>query len=178
MKKVLVVLLVIVVAVVGYLAYLGAFGAVKVTEQKVGPYNLLFVEQKGDYGQTGKTINIVADAVKAAGVTPEAGFGIYYDNPRQVKKADLRADAGMIVAAADWKKVAKLKKQFKTRVFAKQGCLVTEMPFRGGISIYVGIMKVYPSLAKAAEEKKAKMGSVMELYVPGKTITYILPIKK
>ncbi len=178
MKKVLVVLLVIAAAVLGYLAYLGAFASIKVAEQGMGPYNLLFVEQKGDYGQTAKTINTVANALKEAGITPESGFGIYYDNPRQVKKADLRADAGMIVAAADWKKAAKLRKQFKSRVFAKQNCLVTEMPFRGGISIYVGIMKAYPVLAKVAEEKKAQMTSVMEIYVPGKTITYVLPIKK
>jgi hypothetical protein len=178
MKKALVVLLLIVAVAAGYLAHLGAFKSVKVTGEKMGPYNLLYVEQKGDYGQSGKSIMAVGDAVKALGVTPEAGFGVYFDNPRKVKKADLRAEVGVIVAAADLKKVAKLKKQFKSRKVAKQECLTAEMPFKGSLSIIIGIMKVYPVLAKEAEAKKLNMSQVMEIYVPGKTITYVMAAKK
>ena len=178
MKKALVVILVLAAVIAGYLAYAGAFKKVTVAQQKMGPYNLLYVEQKGDYGQTGKTCSVVADALKALEINPEYGFGIYYDNPRNVKKADLRADVGMVISSKDLRKAAKLKKQFKSRNMAAQECLVTELPFKGGISIYIGIIKAYPALMKAAEDKKLKIGAIMELYDIGKTITYVLPVKK
>lgn len=178
MKKVVVVVLVLAVAALAYLAYAGAFASVKVTGQKMGPYNLMFTQQKGDYRQTGKTIMAVADALKALGVEPESAFGIYYDNPREVKKEDLRADVGMILTSAELRKAAKLRKQYKTRTLAAQDCLTAEMPFKGGVSIYLGIMKAYPALGREAEARGMRLGAIMEIYVPGKTITYVAQIRK
>ncbi|MDR0874503.1 MAG: hypothetical protein LBN27_13735, partial [Prevotellaceae bacterium] len=51
--------------------------------------------------------------------------------------------------------------------------VVTEFPFKGGMSIMVGLMKVYPALAKYIESQNLKDSPIMEIYdVQNKVVIY------
>jgi hypothetical protein len=77
------------------------------------------------------------------------------------------------VENADSVTIAKLSMKYQVKILPESKYIVTEFPFKGGMSIMVGIMKVYPAIAKYIEKKDLKDGYIMEIYdCPNKIITY------
>jgi len=68
----------------------------------------------------------------------------------------------------------KLKGRYNIKTLPEKEYIVTEFPFRGKISIMMGIMKVYPAMNRFVSEKGFdEDGWVMEIYdIPGKKIVY------
>lgn len=158
-------------------AWLGAFRSVAVERRSVGPFALVYAEQRGHYRQTGGTVDGVMAALREAGIQPGRGFGIFYDDPAKVKEAELRSEAGAVVDAADVRRLGGLRKRFKVRTFAKQDCLVAAFPMRHSLSMLLGVMKAYPKLASAAKEHGVTPTRSLELYDPGRSIEYVMPVR-
>jgi hypothetical protein len=179
LKWSLIILAVLIVALLGYLAYLGVFSALKVTEQKLGPYTLAYAEYMGPYSGSGPILTRVNNSLKQDGVECTKGFGIYFDDPKQVAADKLRSKLGCIIEAKDLAKFGKVSRKYKIMKWPARDCLVTEFPIRSDLSYMIGPMKAYPELNKALKAKGYKMSTVMELYdMPAKKILYIMVIAK
>ena len=64
----------------------------------------------------------------------------------------------------------------KLKVFNSQPCLVSIFPYRNFLSIYLGIIKIYPAYNKELKEQKINRTYSFEIYDKDK-ITYIMPVE-
>jgi hypothetical protein len=162
-----------------YLYYMGFFNKIEITEKEMGPYKVAFKEHIGDYKETGKIMDEIYHSLLDDGVETYKGFGIYYDDPKVVKKDKLRSIAGSIIEEKDYDKIDKLKDKYGIKTIDKTRSITTEFPFKNKMSIMFGIMKVYPELNKYIDSKGYKRGYVMEIYdVPNKKTIYVAEIKE
>jgi hypothetical protein len=101
------------------------------------------------------------------------GFGIYYDNPKEVEKSKLRSEVGCIVEGLDSAAIANLAQKYNVKILPKSNCVVTEFPYKGMMSVMVGIMKVYPALEKYCKQNGLANSHIMEIYdIQNKLIVY------
>lgn len=181
MKIVLITLLALAGLLLVAYAWLGGFTKVNVSEEIQGGETLVFKEVRGDYKKSGKMMDeVYYDLLNNEKIETTMGFGIYYDNPKEVETAELRSDAGCILTEADVDKAENLKEKYQVKRFPEGKYVVAEFPFRSKMSVMMSIMKVYPALSKFCEEKGYQTDTpVMEIYdVPNKKILYRKEIKK
>ncbi|MFC1489662.1 GyrI-like domain-containing protein [Candidatus Latescibacterota bacterium] len=157
------------------LARYGLFVSVKISEQEVGPYVLVCENHVGPYQNTGPIMDkIYYDLKDNFRLETTKGFGIYYDNPREVAKDELRSIAGCIVETKSLDETKQIIDKYKIMEFPASKSVVTEFPFKGKLSVFVGIFKVYPKLAAFAAERSYAQKPIMEMYdMPNAKIVYI-----
>jgi hypothetical protein len=159
----------------GLMLYMGVFTRVTkhILEKDMGPYKLVYVEQKGSYEQTQNTIQKLTDSLEAQGISAYKGFSIYYDDEKKTPKENLHSDVGCLLKKEDCDKIDTMK--FKVKEFQMQHCVVANFSYRIGLSVLLGKMKVYPALEIYLKNRHYNKIPLMELYGP-KSITYIVPI--
>lgn len=175
MKITLIIIGVTLVLIAIVFIYYGGLSKVNCRIETQGGETLVFKDMIGDYAKSGKLSDEVYYALlNEYKIETFKGFGIYYDNPKEVEKDKLRSEIGCIVEQKDTSKVSQIKGDLKTKTFPEKSYIVTEFPFKGKLSIIHGIMKVYPSIEKFVKEKGySNDGAVMEIYdVPNKKILY------
>ena len=102
------------------------------------------------------------------------GFGLYYDNPREVDKAKLRSIVGCIVEGKSVEDLKKVSSKYGVKEYPSSKNVVAEFPYKGKMSIFIGIFKVYAKLASYIKEHKYPQTPIMELYDrPSGRIEYI-----
>lgn len=161
MKKVLIAIGIIIALFVIALAYYGAFTSVVVYEKKMGPFQLVYEKHVGNYKEVGEVIYKVYQSLKKDSIETTRGFGLYYDNPKQVENTKLRSVVGCIL---DDKSKAGVLKNYNIKEYPVSNCVVAEFPNKGTMSIIVGIFKAYPALGKYMNEKNYMGGPIMEIY--------------
>lgn len=167
-------LLLIGIAVVGFLGYSGFFHKVAVTEGVSGPYTLVYKKAAGPYQNCAKPMDEVYRFLKANNIESSKGFGFYLDDPKKVSQDKLRYIAGCIVD--DRSKLKGLKTDLSIKDFKPVKSVIVVFPYKNIMSIFAGVMKVYPAISLYAADKKIPGNAVMEIYdTPGKTITYVMP---
>lgn len=177
MRIVLVVVILIIIAIALFLNYTGFFAKPVVQEKNVGPFVLVYEEHMGDYRGTkvaqDKVYDILLDTYK---IETYKGFGIYYDDPKEVPKDELRSIAGCILEESDYKSIDVLKeKGLKIKEIKNQKSIVAEFPLKNPLSILAGIKRVHPELEAFAKDKGIKNRIIMEIYdIPNKNIIYVL----
>ena len=174
--KVLVVgsLAVLVIAMIGIYAYYGGFHNIVPEIAKSGGETLVYEEVIGDYAQSGEVSDrVYQKLLDDYKITTTKGFGIYYDNPETTEKTKLRSDVGCILES-DFEKIDRLKTAFEITEYPVDNYLKVEFPYKGTLSILLGIMKVYPVLnAYVSENGYEGDAPVMEIWdVPNKRIMY------
>lgn len=160
-------LLVVVLAILlfGSLYYLGFFSSPQISEQRLGPYLVVYEHFVGDYKLTGKIHQKVYDALVKEKIKPARGIGIYYDDPTKTPSSQQRSDCGSIIEEKDWRKFSKVRDKFKRKNIRRYNCLVAEFPLKNFLSYTLGAIKCYPALVKYAQEKGYKMSlPPMEIY--------------
>lgn len=180
MKKLVKVLLIIVVGIVVILtsvyAWYGGFKTINFEIKKTGGEVFVYENITGDYSQSPVVMdNIYYALLNDYKIETTKGAGIYYDNPQYVDKSKLRSEIGCILdAAIDSIQMAELSTRFKVKTLPEGDYIVSEFPRKGMMSIFVGIMKVYPAMAKYIEKAGYKdAGPVTEVYdEPSKAIIY------
>ncbi len=180
MKIVLIVLLALAVFITAGYAWLGGFSKVKAADKVQGGEILVYQKVKGEYRNTAKVMDdIYYDLLNNKNIETYKGFGIYYDNPKEVEAADLRSDAGCILEPADAEQTDKLKVKYEIKEFPEKKYITASFPYKNKMSVMMSIMKVYPALNKYCEEKGYDTDTpVMEIYdVPNKKIYYRKEIK-
>lgn len=181
MKIFATIIILLLLGLIIYLASMGFFSAVKLEEKETGPYTVVFEEHIGPYQDTG----IIQDKLYYKLLNEEKietfrGFGIYYDNPKIVESEKLRSDVGSILEEKDFSKTEDLKaKGYQIKTIDKQKSVVTSFPYKNKLSIFLGILKIYPLIEKHQQEKNYQPVPSMEIYdVPNNKIIYIFEIKK
>ncbi len=67
-----------------------------------------------------------------------------------------------------------LEEKYKVKTLPVTTCISTEFPFRGKMSVLLGILRVYPAVQKFAQSNQLdNLGEVVEIYdIPNKKIIY------
>lgn len=175
MKRFLLIVGVFVAGVVLALTYYGLFAPIVIEEKEVGPFVLVYDRHIGDYKQISSIMdNLYERLRKEDSITPARGFGLYYDNPKTTPSNQLRSIGGCIVDNVDRDKIDDLKSKYYVAIFPESKSIVVGFPFKGMVSIFIGITRVYPKLGQYVSEHQYPMVPVMEVYdQPHKKITYI-----
>lgn len=167
--------MIFIVAILAIYSFYGGFTTVAPGISKEGGETLVFEKITGDYSQSG----IVSDRVYNSLLTDydietTKGFGIYYDNPKNVATDQLRADIGCIVDSEHLDEWEALQTNFEVTTFPLGEYLVAEFPYKGKLSVLIGIFKVYPQLENYVKENNYQPDTpVMEIWdVPNKKIIY------
>jgi len=182
MKKLVKILLVIVVAVIivvtAVYAYYGGFRSIDLKVEETGGELFVYENMTGDYSQSPVYMDSVYYfLLNELNIATTKGVGIYYDHPEHVETSKLRSEVGCFLdSPVDSIQMVNILKKFKIKEVAKGQYLTTELPNKGMMSIMVGIIRVYPAMAKYMEEnghKDQKLTPIMEIYdQPTKTIIY------
>ncbi len=175
MKIALIILGLIVVIIAALFIYYGGLRRVDFSIAKQGGETLVYVEQTGDYSKSAGPIDkMYYSLLNEEGIETFRGFGIYYDNPQKVEKSRLRSEVGNILEDPDPAILKKLEGRYNIKTLTEKEYIVTEFPYRGKMSVMMGIMKVYPAMNRFVKENGFdEDGWVMEIYdIPGKKIVY------
>ena len=176
MKIFLIVLAVLLALLIGVIAYFGAFAKVTVTEKTIPAMTIVYAKHIGDYSKIKPVMDSVYFALlKKEKIAAGRGFGLYYDSPRDVVKEKLRSLGGCILDAKDEQKADPLRqKGYKVAVLPQTKALYAQFPFKGPLSIIIGVFKVYPAMMKYQSGKNITPCPVMEIYnTTRKEIEYI-----
>ncbi|MDP8217652.1 MAG: GyrI-like domain-containing protein [Candidatus Theseobacter exili] len=159
------------------LAYYGAFKKIEITEHATGPYLLVYKKHIGDYKNVGPVMDKIYKDLLNDSVVTTRGFGLYYDNPGEVEKDKLRSIVGCILEEKDRNKIDNLKDKYTITEFPVSNSVISQFPFKGKPSIFLGIFKIYPPLSDYLKEHNYAQGPIMEIYnVPAGKILYIAPV--
>ena len=164
-KIILAVFICFIFVLVGVYFYYGGNTKVEFHVKEVGGEKLVYREIKGDYGQTANVIRKLKYDLEQENIKTLNGFGIYYDNPQVVEKSKLHSDAGCILQMCDTSKVFWLRSKFNIKTSPKTNYITTAFPFKGQMSITMGILKVYPAMMKYLKDNGySERGPIMEIY--------------
>ena len=173
LKIILLSVVLIVIFLTTVYAYFGGFKTIVFKEEEQGGETIVYEEMIGDYSQTPK----VQDKIYHSLLTDEKiettkGIGIYYDNPKKVEKSKMRSEIGCILESLDKADLVKLSEKYKVKTLPKSKCIVTEFPYKGMISVFVGVMKVYPAYDRYKQNGTGD-NPMLEIYdIPNKKIVY------
>lgn len=172
-------LLVIAIATFSAFAHFGGFATVTITEGTVGPFTLIYEQNKGSYFQTGKSVEKLMKLAKSYDVKSKLGFGRYYDDPAKIPEAELRSDAGLIVSARELQQLEPHLDGYQRASFPETPALISEFPLKGFLSVILGIWKVYPKMSLALAAKGQAETYTFEIYdVEKQRTTYAFPIDR
>ncbi len=168
------VIVAITVILVLAIANYGGFTKVSVQIKEEGGEKLVYEKFMGSYDKTAAVAQKLEYLLEKENVKTFKGFGIYYDNPRFVKKDSLHSDVGCIMENADTSRIYWLKGKFNIKTCPVKNYITAEFPFKGKISIMVGVLKVYPALMKFVKDNNYdEKGPIMEIYdMPNHKILY------
>jgi hypothetical protein len=168
----------LIILIVVTLSYYGLFTKISIAEKDMGGFWLLYEKHIGDYKEVGKVMDkIYSRLLGEDAIETSRGFGLYYDDPKKVKKEDLRSIVGCILDKQDENKIDYLKKNYKIKYYPASKSVVAEFPFKGKPSIFIGIVKVYPKVAEYITQHNYRPGPIMEIYdTPNEKIFYVASI--
>ena len=180
-KIILSAVVVIVLLLTAVYAYYGGFSKIEIKEESQGGEVFVFEEAVGDYSQTPDITNkIYYSLLNDFKIETTKGAGIFIDNPQNTDKNKLRSELGCLLdAPADSATMVKISEKFKIKALPEGKYLVTEFPFKGTMSVFVGIIKVYPAIMDYVEKNNYKQQPLTEIYdTPGEKTIYRMPLIK
>ncbi|MEI6554340.1 MAG: GyrI-like domain-containing protein [Paludibacter sp.] len=159
------VIVAITVLLVLAIANYGGFTKVNIQVKEEGGEKLIYEKVLGSYSKTGPIAQKLQYQLEKENIMTFKGFGIYYDNPRFVKKDSLHSDVGCILENADTSKTFWLKGKFNIKACPVKKYITAEFPFKGKMSIMFGVLKVYPAMMKFVKDNNYdEKGPIMEIY--------------
>jgi hypothetical protein len=178
MKKIVIVIIAILLLAFFISWFLGLFSSVRISEKPMGPYYIVMVERKGSYNETPQIIDSLREALQKDGFVVHKGFGIYYDDPREIPDENCHSIVGNILEDIDTNRITELlRHDYRIEKIGRTPSMVVEFPYRSKMSIITGNKKVYPEIKEYLKKKNYKMVPGFEIYEEDK-ITYIFEIKK
>lgn len=184
MKKMNVVLVIVGVCILTLgiiLCYFNAFKTIECTIVEEGGEIIVYESRVGDYKQSGEVMDrVYKTLIDSFGLQTYKGFGLYYDNPKEVETSQLRSDVGCILEDKDFARIPDIEREMAVSVIPKQQYIVAEFPYKGQLSVLFGIFKVYPALSEYVEQNGYRSDTpVIEIYdVPNKKIVYRKAVHK
>lgn len=172
-----IVIIVLLLVSAGIWIYYGGLTTIVFSNPKQGGEVLIYKEVVGHYMKSGDISEEIYNDLMTMGIETFIGFGIFYDDPAEVKPEKCRSEIGCVLEQKDINKIPEIEKKFKVKTFPVGQYTSTDFPYKGMPSIFVGMFKVYPAINKIKEEKNElyKEGPIMELYnMKDSVITYRL----
>ncbi len=170
---------ILIASFVGGLFYFGILQEVTIQEQEIGPLKIVYETHLGDYSNVGEIQDKIYSSLREDGINTTKGFGIYYDNPKEVEKSLLRSETGVIIEEKDYSRISELRVKYNVKDIPKAKNVIATFPYRNKYSIMFGVFKVYPKLNKYIEEKNYKPSPAMEIYdKENQRIVYLFEIVK
>lgn len=165
-------------AAVVFMAWSGFFSNAKVNEQLMGPYYLVYADYSGPYGGARSTMDSLKNLLeKQENISSTDKFIFYENNPRNYDSRALKAQAGIILHDADTLRVQELRKKYKLRTLPRQPFVFARIPFRSGISLFAGRVKIYPAIISYKKRHELMDAPFIEIYTNDKKVYYISPSK-
>lgn len=159
------------------LARFGAFAPVSPRLGTTGPLLLVYKLHKGDYKQSSAVTDEVYYRLKEKlGIETSKGFGLYFDNPKEVATADLRAALGVVIEGRPRESLPELPAGYRIAEIPESEAVIVTFPYHGTVSIVLGVLRVYPRLNAFIAAEDLQTGPIFEIYDrPGNVITYAAP---
>ncbi len=175
MKIIGIILFIVIVTILLIAGYHGAFHKVVVTYGNTNTMWLAYDKFIGPYQKTGPVSDkIYYDLLKKDSVETYKGFGIYYDNPKEINPEECRSVIGCIMEEKDYSKIEDLKSKYNIVKIEGSKAIISQFPYNGKLSIIFGILKAHKVIEKFRNEKGIDTSPLMEIYnVPKKKIEYI-----
>ena len=165
MKMAIIIILIVLAVFMSTVAFFGGFYKVNLKTVNTGGEILVYENVSGAYNQANKISNkVYYELLNDYKIETKKGFGIYYYNPRNVKQSKLRSEVGCIVENMDNDTIEKLKENFQVKIIPMDNYLVVEFPYKGFLSIMVGMIRVYPVIGKYIVKNNYNDGPIMEIY--------------
>jgi hypothetical protein len=182
LKKIISILGIVIVAVLiaaaAIYVYYGGLNTIVFSNPNQGGEILVYKEVVGDYMNSNDIATKVYNDLKSIyGIETYSGFGIFYDDPDEVATENCRSEVGCILEAKDINKLSEISKHFNIKIFPYGEYTSTNFPYKGMISIFVGMYKVYSAIDKIKNDKSVLYheGPIMEIYnMKDNVITYRL----
>lgn len=171
----------LVTILIAIFAWLGGFKQITVSTAVQGGETFFYKAVNGDYKQAGTVMDEVYALLKEKyDINTFKGCGLYYDNPEKVEVSKLRSEMGCIIENPDREKITEAPEGYAIKTLETKMYVVTEFPFKGMLSVFVSLMKVYPALNKYASDNNIKgNGYIMEMYdIPNGKILYRMEMDK
>lgn len=146
----------------------------KIKTEAVGGEMIVYKKVTGDYKQTSSvTTEVYEYLLNDFKIEAYKGVGIFYDNPKNVKKEDLKSEVGCIIESKDINKLTISNCKYEIKQLSYHQLSVTEFLYKGWISILIGLSRVYPKLEKYVEMHNLPNNPTIEIYdVPNEKIIY------
>lgn len=130
---------------------------------------------KGNYNQSGKISDEVYwELIDKFNITTYKGIGLYYDNPKEIPINELRSDIGCIIEKSDISKLNALVSAYTIKKIPEKNYPTVEFPYKGKLSMIIGLLKVYPALNKYKNDNEEyKRSYIIETWdIPNNRIIY------
>ncbi|HQP47106.1 MAG TPA: hypothetical protein PKX12_00140 [Spirochaetota bacterium] len=180
MKKIINAVIMVLAGFFIALIYSGLFSTVDISEREIGPFILVYQHHTGDYAGTGDIQNTIYQTLrKEFNVSATKGFGQYYDDPKKVPAEKLRSIAGCILEPEYRDRIPAIAKKYIVSEYKKTKSVVAVFPYKNQLSIFLGVLRVYPALDKYIQHKGYPFSPALEIYDLGsKKIIYSFPIQQ
>lgn len=170
--------LILIGAIIFGLYYFGIIQEVKITEQEIGPFKVVYEAHIGDYSKVSEVQEKIYNSLVLDEINTTKSFGVYYDNPDEVEKQRLRSEIGVIINEKDYSKIMRLKGKYNVKDIPKEKSIVAVFPYRNKVSIIIGIYKVYPKLDEYIKNNNYEENPILEIYdKENQKIYYTMGIK-
>lgn len=136
---------------------------------------IVYEEYIWDYAKSSEVIDkIYYELLDNEKIETYRWVWIFYDNPKKVKKENLRSDLWNILEKKDEWRVEELEKKYNIKQIPRKEYIISEFPIRWGFSYFIWIMKIYPKLNKFSEKNwYLEDTTVIEIYdIPNSKIIY------
>ena len=164
MKQLIIIVLFCLFVIFLYLMYSGLFLKPFIDEHYIEKFPVAFIRKKGDYKNAGKVMDEVYFRLKDKGILTEKGFGLYFDNPNDVKKDDRNYFAGVVLTDEQYKKYKQVDSNIETAIVYPGDSVVARFVYRTRISVFLAVIKVYPAIEKYIKDNNLSTGAIIELY--------------
>ncbi len=169
---------ILLILLLSFLGYFSFFASINFIEKEVGPFTIAYEEYIGPYQETGQIIDKIYYQLLDEGIITTKGFGVFYDNPREVRGSELRSIVGCIIEE-DITKLSNSSENYQVQIIDRKLNILTEFPYKNEMSILFGIMKVYPALEEYIRKNEYISTPIMEIYdLPNGKITYLTEVAK
>lgn len=174
MVYITVTVIIVIAALSGLYFYYGGFYDIKIRTEMTGGETIVYKKVTGDYKQTPSVTDEVYDyLLNQCKIKTYKGFGVFYDNPKNVKKEELRSEVGCIIEPEDVHKLDTTCCMYEVKQLPYKQSIVTEFPYKGGVSIIIGLIKVYPQLENYVKKHNLPDTPIIEIYdIPNKKVIY------
>jgi hypothetical protein len=180
-KVILTFIWILVVTTASFLTYFGFFDSVEMYIAEIWWEYLVYENMNWDYYNASYVASkIYYSLLNDEKIETYKGFWIFYDNPKNTKKENLKAEVGVILEQKDLDKIQDLEKKYAIKQLPIKQYIVAEFPIRWSLSYILGTIKIYPKLEQFILERWYDINApIMEIYnISNWSIIYRKEIKK